>query len=334
MATDTATARSMRIDGLQFANWSDGIFRQMRAGGVDAVHATISYHGCFRDTVRSIESWNERFRLHPDLILHGRTGVDVRRARESGRTAIFFGLQNPSPIEDDLGLVEILHSLGVRFMQLTYNNQSLLATGYCEEGDPGITRMGREVIREMNRVGMVIDMSHSSERSTLEAIALSERPIAITHANPAAWHPTPRNKSPAVLQALAASGGMLGFSLYPFHLRDGSDCTLAEFCRMAADTAMEFGAECLGLGTDLCQEQPGSVLQWMRQGRWSRDGGSEACTAQPLDFPPQPEWFRDNRDFDGIAQGLRDAGLRESEVAGIMGENWLRFFDAGFRPGH
>ena len=259
--------------------------------------------------------------------------LHIRRARETGRTAIFFGLQNPSPIEDDLGLVEILHSLGVRFMQLTYNNQSLLATGYCEEDDQGITRMGREAIREMNRVGMVIDMSHSSERSTLEAIALSERPIAITHANPAAWHATPRNKSPAVLQALAASGGMLGFSLYPFHLRDGSDCTLAGFCRVVAETAASYGAECLGLGTDLCQEQPGSVLRWMRQGRWSRDGGNTTSTVTPLNFPQQPVWFQDNRDFDGIAQGLRDAGLGEREIAGIMGENWLRFFDASLRPG-
>ena len=91
-------------------------------------------------------------------------------------------------MEDDIGLVEILHTLGARFMQLSYNNQSLLATGCYEADDSGITRMGRQVIKEMNRVGMVIDMSHSAERSTLEAIEISERPIAITHANPAFWH--------------------------------------------------------------------------------------------------------------------------------------------------
>ena len=177
------------IDNLQYANWSEKIFKQMREGGVDAVHVTIAYHEIFREMVANIEQWNRWFETFPNLICHGRSGDDVRRAKKDGRTAIIFGFQNPSPIEDDIGLVEICHMLGVRFMQLTYNNQSLLATGCYETEDSGVTRMGREVIKEMNRVGLVVDMSHSAERSTLDAISLSERPIAITHANPNFWHP-------------------------------------------------------------------------------------------------------------------------------------------------
>ena len=90
--------------------------------------------------------------------------------------------------------MEIVHTLGARFMQLTYNNQSLLATGCYEAEDTGITRMGRQVIKEMNRVGLVVDMSHSADRSTIEAAEISERPIAITHANPHEWQPALRNK--------------------------------------------------------------------------------------------------------------------------------------------
>ena len=190
------------IDNLQYANWSEKIFKQMREGGVDAVHVTIAYHEIFREMVANIEQWNCWFETFPQLICHGRSGDDVRRAKKDGRTAIIFGFQNPSPIEDDIGLVEICHMLGVRFMQLTYNNQSLLATGCYETEDSGVTRMGREVIKEMNRVGLVVDMSHSAERSTLDAISLSERPIAITHANPNFWHPAKRNKSDEVLRAL------------------------------------------------------------------------------------------------------------------------------------
>ena len=149
----------MRIDGLQYANWSEKIFREMRAGGVDAVHVTIAYHETFRETVLNIETWNRWFESFPDLIMPGRWASDIDVARETGRTAIFFGFQNPSPIEDDIGLVEILHRLGARFMQLSYNNQSLLATGCYEAEDPGLTRMGRAVIAEMNRVGMVVDLS-------------------------------------------------------------------------------------------------------------------------------------------------------------------------------
>ena len=138
------TARPLIIDCLQYANWSEKIFREMNEGGVAAVHVTICYHEDFRETVQNIEDWNRRFERHGDLIMPGRNAADVTRAISEGRTAIFFGFQNCSPIEDDIGLVEILHGLGARFMQLSYNNQSLLATGCYEAEDPGITRMGRQ----------------------------------------------------------------------------------------------------------------------------------------------------------------------------------------------
>jgi microsomal dipeptidase-like Zn-dependent dipeptidase len=312
------------IDALQYCNWSQTIFRDLYSGGVAAVHATICYHENFRETVANIAAWNRRFDQFPGLIFQGFDGGDVRRAASEGRTAIFLGSQNPSCIEDDIGLVEILHRLGLRFMQLSYNNQSLLASGCYEREDTGLTRMGREVVREMNRVGLVIDMSHSGERSTLEAIAHSTRPIAITHANPRAWHDVVRNKSDEVLRALRDSGGMLGLSLYPHHLKRGPDCTLKEFCEMAARTAELVGIDHLGLGSDLCQDQPDWVVRWMRQGRWTKgedDGGG---------FPPQPVWFRSNRDHRNIAQGLKTIGFADAEMAKIMGGNWLRFFEESF----
>jgi microsomal dipeptidase-like Zn-dependent dipeptidase len=320
------------IDCLQYANWSEKIFRQMREGGVDAVHVTVCYHENFRETVHNMNVWQQRFRHYPDLIFHGLYADDVRRARAEQRAAIFFGFQNCSPIEDDILLVETCHRLGARFMQLSYNNQSLLATGCYESEDPGITRMGRQVIREMNRMGLVVDMSHSAERSTLEAIELSERPIAVTHANLYAWHPARRNKSNDVLKALAGSGGMLGLSLYPHHLAGGSDCTLEDFCTMAARAAELMGVEHIGIGSDLCQDQPDSVVEWMRNGRWSleRDYGEGA--AGQSGFPPQPAWFRDNRDFPNLRQGLSNAGFTREETSRLMGGNWLEFFDKSFGP--
>lgn len=321
---------SHRIDCLQYANWSEKIFRQMREGGVDAVHVTISYHENFREMVLNIEAWNRWFERFPELIFQGRTGDDVRRARQSGRTAIFFGFQNPAPIEDDIGLVEIVHTLGARFMQLSYNNQSLLATGCYEAEDPGITRMGRQVIAEMNRVGLVVDMSHSADRSTIEAAEISHRPIAITHANPHDWHPALRNKREPVIRAVVDNGGMMGFSLYPHHLRGGPACTLEDFCTMIARTAERFGVGHFGIGSDLCQDQPDSVVTWMRNGRWTKQLDYGEGSASAPGFPPQPEWFRDNRDFGNIEAGLRKVGFDEAEVAGLMGENWLRFFDENF----
>ena len=322
----------MRIDNLQYANWSEKIFRQMRDGGVDAVHVTIAYHENFRETVLNIEQWNRWFERYPDLICQAHTAADIDAAKAAGRTAIIFGFQNPSPIEDDIGLVEVLHRLGARFMQLSYNNQSLLATGCYETEDPGITRMGREVIAEMNRVGMVIDMSHSADRSTIEAAEISSRPIAITHANPDSWHPALRNKTDEVIKAVTTKGGMLGFSVYPHHLAGKSDCTLESFCQMIADTAGKFGAEHLGIGTDLCQDQPDSIVEWMRVGRWTKKIDYGEGSASDAGFPPMPSWFNDNRDFNNIENGLRATGLDAGEVAGIMGGNWYRFYADNFGP--
>ncbi|MDG1084332.1 MAG: membrane dipeptidase [Planktotalea sp.] len=318
------------IDNLQYANWSETIFRQMRAGGVDAVHVTIAYHESFREMVLNLESFNRWFERFPELIFKGTSAADVRLAQETGRTAIFFGFQNPSPIEDDIGLVEICHQLGVRFMQLTYNNQSLLATGCYEDDDTGLTRMGKQVVEEMNRIGMVVDMSHSADRSTLESIDHSSRPIAITHANPHWWHPALRNKSDEVLKALTGRGGMLGFSVYPHHLKDGSACTLKNFCEMVAEAASRYGAEHLGIGTDLCQDQPDSIVEWMRVGRWSKVIDYGEGSASDAGFPPMPSWFNDNRDFGKISQGLLDVGFSKKEMDGIMGGNWYEFYDASF----
>ncbi|MBR9843737.1 MAG: membrane dipeptidase [Rhodobacteraceae bacterium] len=320
----------MRVDGLQYANWSEKIFRQLRQGGVDAIHVTIAYHENFRETVLNFEKWNRWFEQYPDLIMKGLWASDIDKARETGRTAVFFGFQNPSPIEDDIGLVEIVHTLGARFMQLSYNNQSLLATGCYEAEDTGITRMGRQVIKEMNRVGLVIDMSHSGDRSTIEAVEISERPIAITHANPHDWSPALRNKRDAVIHAVTKQGGMLGFSLYPHHLKDKSDCTLQSFCEMIARAADRYGAAHLGIGSDLCQDQPDSVVEWMRVGRWSKEIDYGEGSAAAPGFPPMPTWFRDNRDFANIEEGLHAVGMNAEEVTGIMGGNWYRFFAENF----
>lgn len=320
------TPRAGFVDALQFCNWSRKIFGQMREAGLSAVHATVAYHESFRATVDRIVAWNARFRDHADLILPGRSAADLMRALSSGRTAIILGLQNPLPVEDDLGLVEVLHALGIRVMQLAYNNQSLLGCGWQEAEDSGLTRMGREVVREMNRLGMLIDLSHAGERTALDVIAASARPAAVTHATPAFWRPGKRQVSERLLRALAESGGMLGLSLYPHHLRDGSATTLAAFCEMAARTADMIGVQRLGIGSDLCQDQPDEALAWMREGKWTRPDPAD----RPR-FPPQPSWFEDSRGFANLAAGLRAAGFAEADVDAVLGANWQRFFRAAFR---
>ena len=317
------------IDACQYCNWSPEILRQLREGGVDAISVTVCYHEDFRETVENLIDWNRMFERHGDLIMPGRTAADIEAARKAGKTAVFFASQNPSCLEDDIGLVEVLHQLGLRVMQLTYNNQSLLGTGCDEQTDSGITRMGREVIKEMNRLGMLIDMSHSAERTTLETIDLSARPISITHANPNFWHEVVRNKSDTVLKALTARGGMLGLSLYPYHLKGGSECPFESFAGMARRLADMIGIDNIGIGSDLCQGHGNGIIEWMRVGRWTKAPPTTGLGAPVL--PPQPVWFRDNRDWGKIRAGLMAQGFTEAEAGRILGGNWHRCFAASFQ---
>ena len=320
------------IDGLQYSNWNRAIFQQLKEGGVTMVHVTVVYHEQIRETLLRIGEWNRQFELHHDLIMPVKSTADIRLAKKLGKVGIMFGAQNCSPIEDDIGMVEIMRELNLMIMQLTYNNQSLLACGCYEAEDSGVTRFGKQVIKEMNRVGMVVDMSHSAERSTLEAIEISERPIVISHANPNSFHEAKRNKSDTVLKALGESGGLLGFSLYPFHLKNGPDCSLDDFCDMVANTADLMGIDHIGIGTDLCQEQPLSVLEWMRNGRWSKEMDYGEGSKANADWPRPLSWFRDSRDFPNITKGLQNRGFRTEDIAKVMGMNWLNLLDEGLKP--
>ncbi len=317
---------NFRVDNLQYCNWSREIFEINHEAKLDAVHATICYHEDFDELQLNLKKWNSYFNENSDLIFQGKNSKDIENAQTENKTAIFYGLQNCSPIEDDISNVEILKNQGVLFMQLTYNNQSLLATGCYEQRDSGITRMGKEVIKEMNRVKMIIDMSHSAEFSTLEAIELSESPIVISHANPLFWHTGLRNKSDDVLKALNESGGMIGFSLYPHHLKNASNCTLQSFCEMIAETTKKISVKQIGIGSDLCIRHPDSIVEWMRNGTWTKSRDFGEGSSDNAGFPPQPSWFKDARGFDNLEIGLRNVGFSDEETHDILGNNWYNFY--------
>ena len=317
---------NFKIDNLQYCNWSREILEFNQSAGLDAVHVTIVYHEDYDELLVEIKKWEKLFVENSDLIFHGKDFKDIEKANSEKKTAIFFGFQNCSPIEDDISLVEKVHNLGCRFMQLTYNNQSLLATGCYEKVDSGVTNFGREVIKEMNRVGVVIDMSHSAEKSTFDAIELSQKPIAITHANPSFWHTAKRNKSTDLLKILSQSGGMLGLSLYPHHLKNNSNCTVENFCEMVAKTAEIMDVKNIGIGSDLCLNQPDSVVEWMRNGTWSKNKNYGEGSKNKPGFPKLPEWFEDARGFINIENGLKKIGFSDTETHGILGNNWFNFY--------
>ena len=316
----------MLIDALQYIRPSRATFQQMRKGNLSAVHITVGYHEDFYGVVENLKIWNNWFANCEDLIARATTWNEVLAANKANKTAVLFGLQNPLPIGADIRLIEVLVQLGIRFCQITYNQQSLLGAGCFEPFDSGLTAFGREVVDEMNRVGMVIDLSHAGHKTAMDVINYSKRPVAVTHANPHDWYAAPRNLKQELIQAISETGGMLGFSLYPHHLRSGSDCTLQEFAEMVSSLSKTHGSKMFGIGSDLCQDQPDSVVNWMRNGNWRKE------PTAPAKFPKPTNWFQTNEDFPRIANGLRSAKMTDTEIAGVLGENWMKFWQKAFLP--
>ena len=289
------------------------------------VTCTLAFWEDAGETMDRIGQWRDMERDNQDLILLARTPDDIQRAAESGRTAILLGTQNTSPLEDRLRFVELFHDMGMRVMQLTYNNQNAYGGSCYEPSDSGLSRAGRQLVREMNRVGMVIDLSHVGDRTSADVVAHSQRPVAITHANPHSLVAHPRNKPDDLLRALAQSDGMLGLATYR-NIAGEWISSVDSWCEMVARTVQIIDIDHVGIGTDLSRKSGENELQWMRKGRWTRDVDYGAGSATKPGKVPPPDWFHSTVDFPSIEQGLRRQGFNETEIEKIMGGNWLSFY--------
>ena len=134
----------------------------------------------------------------------------------------------------------------------------------------------------------------------------------------------------SLIQEVTSNGGMIGFSIYPHHLKNGTNCTLESFSTMIAHSAEKYGVNNLGIGSDLCQNQPDSVVEWMRNGTWSKEMDYGEGTKDSAGFPIQPEWFKKTSDFPNLLVGLKKVGFNKEETSKIMGLNWLNFYEENF----
>jgi membrane dipeptidase len=318
------------VDGLQHSHWDRELFEQLRDGKLACVHVTTAIWEDARETLRTIAAWNRRFREYSDLIAHGRSGPEILEVAVGGRTAVVLGFQNTSPFEHDLGLVQIFHDLGVRIAQLTYNTANNVGSSCYEPTDCGLTRFGRNVVREMNRVGMVVDVSHCGKRTIRDAIEHSERPVAITHANPAAKWLHPRNKSDDLLRALAAADGILGCAPYP--PLTGGEATGREWAQAVAYAVDLMGIDHVGIGTDSSHKWSYDDLLYIRMGHWNEEIDYGAGSPDKPGWQPWPAYFRNPADFPNLAKHLGEVGFSGPELQKLMGRNFLDFYADGFVP--
>jgi len=311
---------SVVIDGLVVSRWSRSVFESMRAGGLTAANCTCSIWQGFRDTMLAVAEWNRWFDRHGDLIMPVKSTADVRRAKQAGKTGIILGWQNTSGIEDRLDFLPLFKQLGVGVMQLTYNTQNLVGSGCWEEVDSGLSGFGREAVHEMNRLGILVDLSHVGPKTSADAVAHSKMPCAYSHIAPKGLFDHPRNKSDAELTAIAARGGFVGVATYPPFMKQGANATLDDCVDMFEYVIGLVGEANVGIGTDFTQDQDEAFFDWLRQ-----DKGYARRMVPTRGTAPMPAGLKSLADYPNLTAAMERRGWPEARIRGVLGENWLRF---------
>jgi len=325
--------RTITIDGLGFPFPSRAMIERWHKGRVSCLNTCVTIWGNTQDTLNLIGRWHRIAAENADIMALASSAAEITAIAASGRIALVLGFQNTSPIGHDIELFRVFRALGVCIMQLTYNLQNYIGAGCWEEHDTGIaSQFGRKAIAEMNSLGILIDLSHCGDRTTLEAIDLSARPVAITHGNPrdfvgSSGFGTHRLRSTEAMKACAARGGVIGLSPNPHMMKNREQTTLAEFCDMVHWTIDKVGIDHVGIGSDYCPGHPPGTRRYWRYGTWSRDEITQVI-AEPGEA--WQDWMKSAADFQVLREGLEASGLSADQTDQIMGGNFLRLFDATF----
>ena len=326
--TSNLYRESIVIDGLNVSNWdSPALYESLAGGGVTAMNATIATWENYRETLDQVQAWLQRFASCGETLMQIKTTEDILEAKKNNKVGVILGFQNATPIENDLGHLDIFYALGVRIIQLTFHERNLLGDGCWESANAGLSNFGRDAVREMNRLGILIDLSHVGQRSTLEAIDYSEKPVAVTHANCRAYYDNPRNKTDEALKLLAARGGVAGATAIASFLRTQFESTLEDFVDAIDDMVERIGIDHVAFGSDFTQDQPTSFWRYI---------GSQQGTKYPAIFTRRgirydlmdlyPTDLETPDKLPNLAAALDKRGYSSEDIGKILGLNWLRLF--------
>ncbi|HMN79526.1 MAG TPA: dipeptidase [Burkholderiaceae bacterium] len=306
------------IDGLIISNFDRSVFEDMRRGGLTAANCTCSIWENFRESMDNIVRWQRLFRDNADLVTQVFTTADIARAKREGRTGIILGWQNVSGIEDRIGYLGLFKALGVGVMQMAYNTQNLVGTGCYESRDSGLSDFGREVVAEMNRLGILCDLSHVGPRTSEDVIRASTRPVAYTHCLPAGLKAHPRNKSDEQLRFIAGRGGFVGVAMFPPFLARGPQSTVDDYVEAIEYVSNLVGEDQVGIGTDFTQGYGQPFFDWITHDK----GYARRLT----DFGEviNPEGLRTIGEFPNLTAAMQRRGWKDSRIRKAIGENWVR----------
>ena len=309
----------------------DRAVRDALASGVTAVNVTLGYVAGpmepFEYTVASIAAWDRLLRQRANALIKVNTSGDILRAKAEGRVGVFYGFQNMVQIGDKLDRIDTFGDLGVGVMQLTYNPANPIGDGSMAPLNRGLTPFGREVVARLNARRIMVDLSHSGERTCLDAIATSQRPISINHTGCRALTDLPRNKTDAELRGVAEKGGFVGVYFMPYLTLSGH--AHAEDVVAHIDHAVNVcGEDHVGIGTDgsiTAIDDLGAYKAHLAAEIAGRAKAGISATGERADTFPFAVDLRGVNQFRKLAMLLKVKGYSASRIDKILGANFLAF---------
>ena len=282
----------------------------------------------FEDMKAEIAAYEAHIDAMPRHLSRVRTVADIDRAVAEGTIGLVYYPQNATPLERDIDRLETLYGLGVRMMQLTYNHRNLLGDGSAERTNAGLSEYGLEVVERMNDIGMLVDVSHSGEQTTLDAIQFSKAPVAITHAGCKALFDHPRNKTDEALRAMADKGGVLGLVQLNPYLGPNERNTLDDYLDHIDHAVNLCGIDHVGIGSDR-EHRPIPDTPEEKQKLVDELARlyPDPATMPPVRWPFFLTELNHPRRMETIREGLARRGYAEDDIAKILGGNWYRLFE-------
>jgi membrane dipeptidase len=303
-----------------------------RASGVTAVNVTVcevdNGPDRFEKTVAAIAKMERELNAHPDFFLKVLRAADLMLAKSTRRMGLIFGFQDTSMLEGDLHRLEMFYALGLRICQPTYNRRNLMGDGCLEAADGGLSRLGLEFIAELDRLHILLDLSHAGRRTISEGIAMAKAPMAITHTGCRALVDVPRNTDDSSLRALADKGGVAGIYFKPF-LHASGQAHADDVVRHLEHAVDVCGEDHVGVGTDLVVSAitvNDAFREHYRKFIEKRQKAGIAAPGESVDvFNFIPE-YNEARRFKKLADDLAQRGWKTTRIEKILGANFARLF--------
>jgi membrane dipeptidase len=304
------------MDDFSYIDW-------YRQGGVTAFAPTVGSTHNAHTTLNRLGKWHRLLHEREDLLLV-RQARDVDTAKQSDRLGVYLHLQGTDPVEDNLDLIDLYKALGVGVIQLTYNVKNRVGDGCEERTDAGLSRFGVKLIERLNKTRVIVDCSHTGLRTSLDAIEFSTAPVILSHSNAKSVHPSPRNVSDELIDAIAQTGGVIGVVGFPAMVAGSTAPSLDQFIAHIDAIVQRVGIDHVGLGIDYYAGQSGVASdevamrgynEAIRTGTWS--------TVYPPPPHRYPAGIDTPRTLPNLTRRLLERGYSESDVRKILGGNWL-----------